>query len=489
MFHAWNPPGLWVDVVYAARPLFGGPPPAFWGASPFGENPASHEVVSNLYVTLVRGVFALFGSGEAGFFAVSALPGCVAVPAFWWLAREAFGARTAIVAAVLGSLLGWPLLLARWSSTAALLVALVLLAAAAALRALRTGSAGFAVLAGACVGLSLHTHASAGAVAAGFAAFALAAAREPRARRLVVAAAAAAALAFAPLGWAFVAGPTRLGGHLRDVHIATPVKAADAPRAPGGLGVPAALASNAVDYGGVLLWTGDPNVRHGPGGPAVSPLVGAAALLGIGLAAVRRRPADVLLLLLAAGSLLAGILSNPGGAPNTLRICALVAPAAVLAAAVFEIGFTSVARTRVASFDALVAGFAAFLLVVETLPALVQFPERPGVAAGFCAAESDAGRILKGLGDAPVVLEDGAVRFPVVVEAVAHGADRTVPLEAYARRTPAALLASPPAEPFWLIASPRGLAALAAGGLRCGRGIPVGRETAGALLVRAGSRP
>ncbi|MGZ6987582.1 MAG: hypothetical protein ACXVH0_01330, partial [Thermoanaerobaculia bacterium] len=54
IFLAWNPPGLWVDVAYAARPLFGGAPVPPWGASPFGENAASHEVVSNLYVSFVR---------------------------------------------------------------------------------------------------------------------------------------------------------------------------------------------------------------------------------------------------------------------------------------------------------------------------------------------------------------------------------------------------------------------------------------------------
>ncbi len=482
-FRAWNPPGLWVDAVYAARPLFGGTVPP-WGATPFGENPASHEVVSNLYVTFVRAVFALFGSGETGFFAISAVPACLALPAFWWLAREAFGARTAVVAAVLGALLGWPILLGRWTTTAALLLALVLLAAAAALRALRTGRPGAAAFSGSCVGLSLHTHASAGAVAAGFVAFALLAAREKPARRLVVAACAAAVLSFAPLGWAFVAGPARLGGHLRDVRIGTPVKNADGPRAAGALRVPEALAANAIDYGGVLLWTCDPNARHSAGGRVVSPALGAVVLLGIGLAATRRRPADVLLLLVAAGSLLAGILSNPGGAPNTLRVSALAAPAVVLAALALQTGFARAARAGAASWSVLVAGLAAGVLVAETLPALVAFPDQPGVAAAFGAAETEAGRILARLGNAPVVLEAGAVRHPVVVEAVARGANRATPLDRYARRTPDALRAAPPADAFWLVASPRGLADLAAGGFTSGRGIAVGGDASGLLLVR-----
>ena len=110
-------------------------------------------------------------------------------------------------------------------------------------------------------------------------------------------------------------------------------------------------------------------------------ILGALALLGIGLAASRRRPADRLLLLLAAGSLLAGILSNPGGAPNTLRVSALAAPAAVFAAAVLETVFSALAGAGVAARGVLAAGLAAVLAAAETLPVLVRYPERPGVAA------------------------------------------------------------------------------------------------------------
>lgn len=488
IFLAWNPPGLWVDVVYAARPLFGGASVPPWGATYFGELATSHELVSNLYVAFVRGIFAVFGSGETGFFAVSALPGCLAVPAFWWLAREAFGPRTAVLAVWCGALLGWPILLSRWTSTAALLVALVLVAAAAALVALRTGSLAFGVLSGACVGLSLHTHASAGAVAAGFAAFALLVVRERKTWRLVLVAAAAAALAFAPLAWAFISEPDRIGGHLRDVHLGTAVKDADTPRAAGALRFPVALASNALEYTGVLLWTRDPNLRHAAGGGLVTPPVGIAMLLGLGLAASRRRPADVLLLFLAAGSLLAGILSNPGGAPNTLRLSALVVPATILLAAVLETGIGRAVRGGVASRGILLSGVVAALFAGETLPALVEFPARQGVGANFCMAETEAGRILARLSEAPVVIVKGAVRHPAVVEAVAHGTDLALPLGLYARKTAAELCAEPPGPRFWVLASPRGLADLSAGGLVCGRGIAPTGDGAGLLLARVRPR-
>ena len=433
-------------------------------------------------------VFAVFGSGETGFFAISALPGCLAVLAFWWLAREAFGPRTAVAAALFGSFLGWPLLLARWTSTASLLVGLVLLAAAAALSALRTGSLALAALSGTCVGLSLHTHASAGAVAAGFAVFALRAARERKARRLLLAAAAAVALAFAPLAWAFITESGRVGGHLRDVHLGTPVKDVDTPRAAGVLRLPVALASNALDYTGILLWTRDPNLRHAGGRAVLTPPVGIAAMLGLGLAASRRRPADVLLLLLGAGSLLAGVLSNPGAAPNTLRVSAFVVPAAILAAAVLETGIARAARAGAASRGVLLMALAATLFVTETLPALVAFPQQQGVAASFFGVETEAGRLLARLSETPVVIERGAVGHPIVVEAVAHGADLALPLDLYTRKTTTDLRAEPPGRPFWVLASPRGLADLSAGGLICGRGIAPAGDGSGLLIARARPR-
>jgi hypothetical protein len=305
-----------------------------------------------------------------------------------------------------------------------------------------------------------------------------------RAHRLVLAAAAAGTLAFAPLAWAFVAGPARLGGHLRDVHFATPSRVADVPRAAGVLRFPVLLASSALDYTGILLGTRDPNLRHAAGRAVVSPPIGALALLGLGLAASRRRPADVLLLLLAAGSLLAGILSNPDDAPNTQRVSALVAPVTLLAAAVLEIGVARAARAGVASRGVLIAGVAAVLFAIETLPALVEFPARGGVAARLGAIETDVGRLLARLADAPIVLESGAVFHPIVVEAVAHGADRRLPLDIYARKTPAELRAALPAGSFWFLATPRGLAELSAGGLKCGRGIAPAGDVSSVVLAR-----
>jgi hypothetical protein len=262
------------------------------------------------------------------------------------------------------------------------------------------------------------------------------------------------------------------------------VRGEDVPVVEGALRIPVALASNALKYTGVLLWTIDPEEKSGGRRAVVTPAVGALVLLGIGLAASRRRPADVLLLLLAAGSLLGGVLSNPGGAPSTLRISPLLAPAIVAAAAVLEIGIARLARSGATSRGVLLAGVAAALFAFETLPALVEYPDRPGVAARFRAAETEAGRLLARLAEAPVVLEKGAVLYPVVVEAVAHGADRRLPLDVYSRRTPAELCAAPPAGPFWVVASRRGLGELAACGFTCSRGVAPGGDASSLVLAR-----
>jgi hypothetical protein len=486
-FRSINPPGVWVDVVQAAQPLFGRAAPPPWGVSPFGEDRARFEVISNLYLTFVRGVLALFGSGEAGLFALSALPGALLVPAAWWLAREAYGARAGVFAALFASFLGWPLLLARWSTTAALLLVLVCLAGAAALRALRTGSFALAALAGVCVGLSLHTHASAGAVAAGFGAFALTRLRGPAARRLVLAAAGGAALAAAPLAWGFIAGAGRLGGHLRDVHLGVPTKEVDVPWADGILRLPVALVSNAVDYTGVLLWTADPSERNAPRGALMTIPVGILALLAFGFAGERKRTADALFLWLSAATLLAGILSTPDGAPNTLRVCVLVVPLIVLSAALLDGGMERASQLVRARRPALLALAAATLLVFEALPSLVDAPDLPGVAPRFCAAETEAGRILRRLGDGPVVLEKGAVLHALVAEAVAHGEDRTRPFDSWPRRTRAELNAAPPPGGTWLYASRRAVAELGAVGVPVSRGVVPSPVRPDLVLARVGT--
>ena len=488
IFREVDPPGLWVDTLYSTQALLRSPDGVPWlGATPFGAQTVTHELVSNLYLQFCRGVFAIFGRGETGFFAVSAVPGCLTLPALWWLAREAFGARVALFALALGALLRWPLILSRWGFTATLLVALVLLGAAAALASFRTKKLWLALLSGAAVGLAFHTHASAGALAAAFGVFGLLALRAPETRRIAVAAGAAALLALAPFASAFVSHPEWLGGHTRDVALGAAVRDADTPRVEDRWSLPVRLAINALEYTGILLWTRDPNPRHmWPDHAVTTPFVGIAAMLGFGLAARRSRPADRLLLCVTAGSLLAGILSSPAGAPNTLRTCAVLGPMAILAAATLEIWIVRAARAGACSAGVLFAGLLAFVVATETLPALTSWPWHPRVVQSFCATETETARLLRRLGLGEIVLDPSRVTYPLVIEALAERLDAATPLTRFARRRPEELAQDPPRAALWYVTSPEGFAVLRARGLRCGRGIAPNGNDPGVVVARLG---
>src|SRR5512140_2098122 len=287
------PPGLWFDPPFEARALLERPDGLPWiGGAPLHADPVAagnRELVSYVYLHFYDAVFRVFGRGEAGFGALSAVPGAVAIPAAAWLAWEVSGGLTAVYATVCVALGLWPLVFSRWGYTAAALIPLALLAAAAALAALRTRRLSFALLAGACLGLSLHTHSSAWAVAAGLSLFSLGALRARESRGLVLASWVAAALAFLPFGIGYLQNPANLGGRIRDVPAGSRVSGAYGAPVTGALRVPATLVTNALDYAGVLVWTPDPNPRDGvPGRPALHPLLGILALAGFARAAARR---------------------------------------------------------------------------------------------------------------------------------------------------------------------------------------------------------
>ena len=150
----------------------------------------------------------------------------------------------------------------------------------------------------------------------------------------------------------------------------------------------------------------------------------------------------------------------------------------------FEIGVAASARAGALVAGVLFAALAAALFAVETLPALVEFPARPGVAARLSVVETEAGRLLARLWMRPSSLERGAVVHPVVVEAVAHGRIARVPLNVCTakdgRRNPGRAARGPLLVPC-VASRPR---ELAAGGLRCGRGIAPAGDASGIFLAR-----
>jgi hypothetical protein len=268
----------------------------------------------------------------------------------------------------------------------------------------------------------------------------------------------------------------------------TPAKDPTIPGSKGPFAVPGRLLRNAIDYTGLFLWTSDPNPRHGiPGRPPLDPLLGAAALLGAAVSMRRMRDgaaADRLLFWIAATSLSAGILANPGGAPNGLRVFPVVAPIIVWAALAVSRWIPAAAQALQVRESLLGSLALAVFLLVETGPFAWRWPDHPSVAGSFCPDESTAGRIRRELGSAPTVLAPNALGCPVVFETLAAGDDPARAVPYLPRASAADLVRSPPETAFWYVARANDLDVLRASVWRIS---PKSRaeERERAVLVRA----
>ena len=468
------PPGVWADALFEAEGALRDPGSIPWlGGRPLEiEGLRNSALVSHLYLKVCAFSFRVFGRGDTGILALSAVGGSLALPAIYWLGREIGSARRALAAMAILAFASWPLVFSRWAWTGALLLPLVLAAAACALRALRTNRVPPAFAAGVLVGLSLHTHPAAWAAAAGLGVFGVTAIRPRRAGRLVAAAALGGLLAFLPFGVAFLEFPDRVGGRARDVsYIGGSTKDVAIPGRDGPFALPLFLVHNAIEYTGIFLWTHDPNPRHGlPGRTPLDPILGVAAILGAAVALRKARCRDAgerLVLYLVGTTLLAGLLANPGGAPNLSRVYPVVAGPALWAAGALVRWIPAATRAlTVRRGFAWVFAFA-LLFVLETRPFLVAWPRDPRVLGSFCVAESDAGRTAGALGPGPIILDPKAFDWPIVFETLAAARHRERSVPRLDRRSAADLLQSPPDRPFWFVAREKDLELLRLASWRC----------------------
>lgn len=483
------PPGLWCDVAYEAEAALDAPDAGrLWGAIPLAlDGRPSSTMVSNAYLAFCRGVFALFGGGEAGLRAVSALPATFVPVAGALLAGVAWGGRRALVAFALLSLCRWPLVFSYWTWTG---TALTLLAAAAALGAafsLRSRGPIGPAAAGLFTGLSFHAHPASAGAALGLGAFALPALRDPAGRRRVALAAATALAAAAPFFASFADHPSRLGGRPRDVSVLSSSRRPGVPET-----VPGRLAQNVVRYTGSFLFAADPNPRHGiPGKPSTTPFVGVAIAIGAATAlraALAGSGPDLLLVAAAAGGLLPGILSNPSGSPNTTRTTAAMVPLLLLAAGPLVTWGAALARLLRARL-ATVAGLGlAALVALEASTVPGRWAADPLVVAWFGPEETTLGRALRPLATAETYLAPGAVRDAIVLEACAAEPRPLAPLRRFPKRTPDELVAEPPARPFWYVAREPELLALAKAGFGVAPGTRAGAGASAPRLARVRPR-
>jgi hypothetical protein len=459
------PPGVWVDALLEAEGALRDPGRISWiGGRPYGTE--SHALVSNLYLKICELLFRVFGRGDVGILALSAAGGSLALPAVYFLGKEVRGPRVGLIAMALVAFGSWPLIYSRWAWVGATLLPLVAGASALTLAAARRRSPLLAIAAGVLLGLSLHTHPTAWAVALGFAVFALFALfRRAVSSKLVILALVGCCVVLAPFAAAFLEYPERIGGRPQDVSLLAPVKDPTIPSA-----FPTRFIRNAVLYTGLVLWTSDPNPRHGlRGRPTVGAAIGFAALAGLAVccrSARDRWSGDRLLLLIAATSLSAGILANPAGAPNGLRVFPLVAPVVVWAADAANRSVSAAARSLSVRAPFLWALAFALLFAAETVPFLSVWPADPSVAEFFCLDESAAGRSRRDLGAAPTIVAPGSLGWPIVFETLAAGAGPRDPIPRSARRSAPDLVRSAPDRPFWYIARAEDLDALRRAGWR-----------------------
>lgn len=465
------PPGLWCDVAYEAEAALDAPEggPA-WGGIPLQlDGRRSSTMVSNLYLEFCRGSFALFGSGEAGLRAVSVVPATLLPFAGAALATLAWGTRSGIVAFGLLSLCRWPIIFSYWTWTGTAVALLTTTAAVALADSFRRESRAGPALAGLFTGLSFHAHPASAGAALGLGFAALPWFRSRAGWRRIALGAAAAALAAVPFFVAFLEHPSRIGGRTRDVSAFSESRRAGVPQT-----VPLRLAENLVQYSGFFLFTTDPNPRHNiPGRASMNPVVGIAVAVGAALAlrrALSGRNQDRLILSLAVGGLLPGILSSPAGAPNSTRAVAAMVPLLLLATGPLIAWGGAVGRLLRVRPDAVAALALALLVALESTEVPRRWAADPLVVSYFGPEETALGRTLRGLAPFPAVVAPLAVRDPIVVEACALPFRPVEPLRRMPRLAPASLCADPPAGPFWYVAWERDLAELRSAGFGVARG-------------------
>ena len=478
------PPAQFSDTFTELEPVLRDPLGASWiGTTPWPGT--SHEQISNLYARVAHASVVAFGGGVEGLLSVAAVPGTLLLPAVLWLGLEVGGPAVGVIALWLVACGGGPLNVARWGHEGSVMLPLLTAGLAALLAGQRTGRAGWGLLAGACLGFSLHTHpgawATVGVLAVwGVVRFASVAAD----RRLIATTALAGAIALAPFAWGFVREPSRLGGHLRDVHLQKPVRDVSAPSGAEATGLARRLAYNALNYTALFTGAADPNARHGMKAHSRLPLfVGLAALLGAAAAFRSGAPTgERALLVFAGGSFLAGILSDPGGAPNSFRVCALVSPLLVWAAMTLRAASVRVAGL-VPTGPGLVAALAVTAVIAsDTVPFLTRWPFEPVVEANFGVGDSEAGRLLGLLEAQNVTLDSGVVRHPIVIETVAGRVSFRTPVPAWPLRAPDDMAGTGPG---WYVSDARRLERLCAL-RRCGHPVRLNQYGPEVDLVRLG---
>jgi 4-amino-4-deoxy-L-arabinose transferase-like glycosyltransferase len=319
------PPGVFIDETNAAMDALHtleGRADSLFGTGWF-ETPNGFIYLQTLF-------FRLLGASFAAIKLQSILPGLFTVLALYFLAREMYGPYPALLTATFLAFNRWHVNMSRWGWNEVYPPLMQALSLFFIMRAARKRSLGDWAVGGLVLGLGMYTY-----LAIRMAALAVfiylgyrALVEKDFLRRNwqgVALFILMYALTFAPLSFTYAQNPFTFLNRSQQVSILNDIRAADSLQP---------LAESVKRHLLMFNVTGDANPRHNlPGIPMLDPITGAFFLLGAAWSVWRWRDHRRGLVIIWVGvSLLGGILSRLGEAPQSYRTLA-VAPAVALMAA------------------------------------------------------------------------------------------------------------------------------------------------------------
>ena len=379
------PPGLYRDEAYNgldAVEVLRGTTLVFFEANN-GREP--------LFIYLVAGAVALLGRTPVAIRIVAAILGTLTVPAAYALFRALYGRDVALLGAAVLAITVWPIQLSRIGFRAVALPLFTALALWQLWAAVRTGKTARFAVAGALYGASFYTYLAARFTPLALLAWLLLRGRRHappiRPRNLLVFAA-AALIVLAPLAAYVGAHWAAFSQRAGQVSVFNP--------AINGGDLWGTLARHAVGVAGMFNVRGDFIPRHNvPLRPVFDPLLGAAFLLGVIVAAVRRNEADRLVLLWVGVMLGPTLLAED--APHFLRgVGVLPVLFALPALGLHWLGETLGRRASRGLAALVLAGLLAGGLAFTVRDYFVRYARDPGTAYAFeagpaqLAAETNA---------------------------------------------------------------------------------------------------
>lgn len=420
-----SPPGPWIDealALRAARSAAANEAPLV-GTTPLQPPDAGfvNFWVTNPALRVFAAIDRAAGGGIASVRAISIGPSLLLLLGAVALAAQASLGRALplLSASALLSTSYWLLSTGRWGWLAVGTSALVVLATAAALRAGNRSSRGWAVVAGALLGLSAWGYPAAWALLPlPFLVLAAAWRLDPvevsrrRPFHVAVAGFAAWVLVTAPLAVHYASHPERALARTREL---------SSPR--DGSSVLSALSRNAVSYAKLFSVGGDPNERHGdPKSPVLPVAVTGLALCGAA-DGLRRRGAARLLAAIAGLLLVASLLAVEESA-NAFRT-SLAAPFLIVLAA---LGAQRLVEALGPSRSAFATTALALVLAASALldtAVFFRWLSSPRLYGAFGGPERDLADAvsadISARGPADVLLTPAAARNAFVVDALLQG--------------------------------------------------------------------